>query len=37
MSTILSILLQEQAQGAGWGNIIFIVALVAIFYFFMIG
>lgn len=36
MSTILSILLQEQAQGAGWGNIIFIVALVAIFYFFMI-
>ncbi|MBQ3556053.1 MAG: preprotein translocase subunit YajC [Bacteroidales bacterium] len=36
MSTILSILLQEQAQGAGWGNIVFIVALVAIFYFFMI-
>ena len=36
MSTILLILLQEQAQGAGWGNIVFIVALVAIFYFFMI-
>ena len=38
MSTILSILLQDAAaaQGNGWGNIIFIVALVAIFYFFMI-
>ena len=36
MSTTLSNLLQEQAQGAGWGNIVFIVALVAIFYFFMI-
>ena len=38
MSTIMSILLQDAAaaQGNGWGNIIFIVALVAIFYFFMI-
>ena len=38
MSTIMSILLQDAAaaQGQGWGNIIFIVALVAIFYFFMI-
>lgn len=37
METILSILLQQTAQeGSGWGNIIFIVALVAIFYFFMI-
>lgn len=42
MSTIMSILLQASAaEGAptgssGWGNIIFIVALVAIFYFFMI-
>ena len=34
----MSILLQDAAaaQGNGWGNIIFIVALVAIFYFFMI-
>jgi preprotein translocase subunit YajC len=34
----MSILLQDAAaaQGQGWGNIIFIVALVAIFYFFMI-
>ena len=38
MSTIMSILLQNTAaaEGNGWGNIIFIVALVAIFYFFMI-
>ena len=37
METILSILLQQPTQeGSGWGNIIFIVALVAIFYFFMI-
>ncbi len=40
MSTIMSILLQQgaaAAEGTGsWGNIIFIVALVAIFYFFMI-
>ena len=38
MSTIMSILLQDAAaaQGNGWGNIIFIVALVDIFYFFMI-
>lgn len=38
MSTIMSILLQDAAaaQGQGWGKIIFIVALVAIFYFFMI-
>ena len=34
----MSILLQNTAaaEGNGWGNIIFIVALVAIFYFFMI-
>ena len=33
----MSILLQNTAaaEGNGWGNIIFIVALVAIFYFFM--
>lgn len=36
MNTILTILLQEAQTGAGWSNIIFIVALVAIFYFFMI-
>ena len=38
MSTIMSILLQNTAaaEGNGWGNIIFIIALVAIFYFFMI-
>ena len=37
METILSILLQQPTQeGSGWGHIIFIVALVAIFYFFMI-
>lgn len=35
---MLSILLQAGGapEGGGWGNIIFIVALVAIFYFFMI-
>lgn len=41
MNTILTIILQSAAaageqQGGQWGNIIFIVALVAIFYFFMI-
>lgn len=41
MSTIMSILLQDTATagestGGSWTNIIFIVALVAIFYFFMI-
>ena len=32
--TLLTILLQQQGQGAGWSSIM--VALVAIFYFFMI-
>lgn len=41
MNTILTIMLQSAAAGGSqsggqWGNIIFIVALVAIFYFFMI-
>ena len=35
--TLLTILLQQQGQqGAGWSSIIMMVALVAIFYFFMI-
>ena len=34
--TLLTILLQQQGQGAGWLSIIMMVALVAIFYFFMI-
>ena len=34
--TLLTILLQQQGQGAGWPIIIMMVALVAIFYFFMI-
>ena len=33
---LLTILLQQQGQGAGWSSIIMMVALVAIFYFFMI-
>lgn len=41
MNTVLTIMLQSAAAsgeqpGGQWGNIIFIVALVAIFYFFMI-
>ncbi|MEG1643437.1 MAG: preprotein translocase subunit YajC [Bacteroidales bacterium] len=40
MNTILAVMLQAGSvtggQGGAWGNIIFIVALVAIFYFFMI-
>ena len=41
MNTIMTILLQSATANGGqpggqWGNIIFIVALVAIFYFFMI-
>ena len=41
MSTIMSILLQDtvtapESTGGSWSSIIFIVALVAIFYFFMI-
>ncbi|WP_455496579.1 preprotein translocase subunit YajC [Coprobacter sp.] len=34
--TLLTILLQQQGQGTGWSSIIMMVALVAIFYFFMI-
>ena len=34
--TLLTILLQQHGQGAGWSSIIMMVALVAIFYFFMI-
>lgn len=34
--TLLTILLQQQGQGSGWSSIIMMVALVAIFYFFMI-
>ena len=34
--TLLTILLQQQGQGAGWSSIIMMVALVAIFCFFMI-
>ena len=34
--TLLTILLQQQGQGAGLSSIIMMVALVAIFYFFMI-
>ena len=34
--TLSTILLQAQAQGSGWTSIIMMVALIAIFYFFMI-
>ena len=34
--TLSTILLQAQAQGQGWTSIIMMVALIAIFYFFMI-
>lgn len=34
--TLSTILLQAQAQNSGWVNIIMMVALIAIFYFFMI-
>ena len=34
--TLLNILLQAQPAGGGMGSIIMIVALIAIFYFFMI-
>jgi preprotein translocase subunit YajC len=34
--TLATILLQAQAQNSGWVNIIMMVALIAIFYFFMI-
>lgn len=34
--TLTTILLQAQAQNSGWVNIIMMVALIAIFYFFMI-
>lgn len=34
--TLSTILLQAAAQGSGWSSIIMMVALIAIFYFFMI-
>ena len=34
--TLTTILMQAQAQGSGWTSIIMMVALIAIFYFFMI-
>lgn len=34
--TLTTILMQAQAQGQGWTSIVMMVALIAIFYFFMI-